>query len=780
MLPKVAGLGCLLVWILGCQTVQAVPGAFRDEALDRIEKAIQQTIDSGGTPGAVFWLEHDGASWRRAFGQRAVEPKRLPAAPDTIYDMASLTKVMAATPAIMLLVEKGKIGLDDPVTRFIPEFGAKGKESITIRQLLTHTSGLRPDLSLDTPWSGYDKAIELACEESPRNQPGAKFVYSDINFFLLGEIVRRASGKPLNEFLEANLYRPLKMRDTGFLPPKAKLSRIAPTERFDGRILQGEVHDPTARRMGGVAGHAGLFSTASDTARYARMILNNGILDGKRVFKPETVRMMISVQSPAGVPDRRGLGWDIDSGYSRPRGAHFPLGSFGHTGWTGGAIWIDPFSKTFWVCLSNRVHPDGQGNVLDLWARLGTLAAEAIPDFNFDSVPGALSARAEKAVETRKPQPTATVLNGIDVLAKREFKPLRGLRIGLVTNHTGQDRTRVSTVDLLKNAPDVQLKAIFTPEHGLRGNKDETIDDSVDEKTGLPVHSLYGQTRRPKPEQLAELDALVYDIQDIGCRFYTYISTLNHCMEAAAAAGKKFFVLDRVNPINGIAVEGPMLDGAISFTACHPIPIRHGMTAGELARMFQKEKNMKVDLTVIPVEGWKRSLWFDQTGLPWIHPSPNMRSLAEAALYPGVGLLETTALSVGRGTDTPFELVGAPYINDVRLAAELNKSGIEGVRFIPVRFTPSSSVYKDKACGGVNVVLLDRERCHPILIGIAIAQTLHRLYPGDFKIDKFNALLAHPKTVQAIRSGASIKEISDSWASDIANFEIRRKPFLLY
>jgi uncharacterized protein YbbC (DUF1343 family) len=251
-------------------------------------------------------------------------------------------------------------------------------------------------------------------------------------------------------------------------------------------------------------------------------------------------------------------------------------------------------------------------------------------------------------------------------------------------------------------------------------------------------------------------------------------------MEAAAAAGKKFFVLDRVNPINGLCVEGPLLDGPVSFTACHPMPIRHGMTVGELARMFQKEKGMKLELTVIPVEGWNRGLWFDQTGLPWVNPSPNMRSLTEAALYPGVGLLETTTVSVGRGTDTPFEQVGAPYIDDIRFALELNQAGLDGVRFIPVRFTPSASVFKDKPCGGANVVLLDRERCHPLQIAIVMARTLHRLYPADFNIEKFNVLLAHPKTLKAVQSGVSPAEIAESWAKDASDFEIRRKPFLLY
>jgi len=326
----------------------------------------------------------------------------------------------------------------------------------------------------------------------------------------------------------------------------------------------------------------------------------------------------------------------------------------------------------------------------------------------------------------------------------------------------------------------VQLKALFGPEHGIRGQLDEKVSDSVDEKTGLPVYSLYGETRIPKPEHLKGLDALVFDIQDIGCRFYTYPSTMGNCMQAAAKAGLKFFVLDRVNPINGVTVDGPVLVGQTSFVAYHEDSVRHGMTVGELARMFNIERKFNADLTVIKVEGWSRDQWFDSTGLPWTNPSPNMRSLTEAALYPGVGLLETTAVSVGRGTDTPFEVVGAPYIDDLKLAAELNRAGIPGVRFVPVQFTPKASVFKDKACGGVNIILTDRDRCPVIDIGIVTAMTLHRMYPKDFDISKFNRLLVHAPTIEAIKAGKSLAEIKQLWVADQEKFKERRKQFLLY
>jgi uncharacterized protein YbbC (DUF1343 family) len=365
------------------------------------------------------------------------------------------------------------------------------------------------------------------------------------------------------------------------------------------------------------------------------------------------------------------------------------------------------------------------------------------------------------------------------VLARRQFAPLRGLRVGLITNHTGHDRARRSTIDLLKAAPGVTLVALFSPEHGLRGTLDEKIGDSVDARTGLPVFSLYGEDRAPRPEQLAPLDALVFDVQDIGCRFYTYISTMGLAMEATAKAGKKFFVLDRVNPINGLAVEGPVHQGASTFVAFHKLPLRHGLTVGELARLFNAERGWKCDLTVIPLEGWSRARWFDETGLPWTNPSPNMRNLTAATLYPGVGLLET-AVSVGRGTDTPFEVVGAPYVDDVKFAAELNRAGLPGVRFVPIRFTPRASTFKDQPCGSVYLVVTDRDALNAVDLGLTLALTLQRLYPGQFAAGNLLPLLTNAAVLEAIKAGRPLAEIKRLWAADLEAFTRRRREFLLY
>jgi len=770
-----------------------------------LKAALTRAIADGQTPGAVLHLEHAGGSVHFALGQRALVPAKEDMNEDTIFDAASLTKVIATTTSVMVLFDEGKIRLDAPVKAYLPEFTGDGRDEVTVRHLLTHVSGMHPSLPADPAkagrparsadagatrraappptWSGYDTGIRLACAYAPETTPGAAFRYSDINFILLGEIVRRVSGQTLDAFAATRVFAPLKMTSTSFKPSAVWLPRTAPTEQDEhGVMLRGTVHDPSSRRMGGVAGHAGLFTCAGDLARFCRMILNGGELDGARVLKSETVKLMTGVRTPATVRERRGLGWDIDSSYSRPRGWHpddktnsraqFPLGSFGHTGFTGTSVWIDPFSRSFVILLTTRLHPNGKGDVRDLYSEIGSLAVKAVPDFDFKNVAGALASRVK--------DDAPTVLNGIDVLKQKNFAPLAGLRIGLITNHTGHDTTRNATIDLLARAPGVKLRALFSPEHGIRGALDQDkITDSKDAKTGLPVFSLYGERKAPSAEQLKELDALVFDIQDIGCRFYTYISTMQLAMEAAAKNGKKFVVLDRVNPVGGMKIEGPVQPVKESFVACHPIPLRHGMTAGELARLMNHERGIEADLTVIECEGWKRGMWLDETGLPWTNPSPNMRSLTAALLYPGVGLLES-AVAVGRGTDRPFEIVGAPYVDDLRFAGEMNKAGLAGVRFVPVRFTPTASTFKDKPCGGVEIIVTDREALRAVDAGIALACVLRNLYGDKFAAKDMSRLLLDDAALAAIKDGRPWREVTEMWKQQLETFELRRRAFLIY
>lgn len=380
---------------LACLALALAPLAtagWRPEALAGLDCAIEEAIAAGRCPGATLWIEHDGLTHPRAYGQRAVEPGVEVMTLDTVFDVASLTKVVATAPAVLRLLERGQVGLDTPVRRHLPEFDGEGRGSITIRHLLTHTSGLRVGIS-GADFQDYAGGISVALRERPVGTPGTAFHYCDVNFLLLGELVRRVAQQPLEEFVARELFAPLAMHDTCFRPSAALRSRIAPTQRTADGVLRGVVQDPTARRLGGVAGHAGVFTTAADLARFARMMLNGGELDGVRVFRPETVRLMTSVQTSGRVTERRGLGWDIDSAYSRPRGLVFPLGSYGHTGWTGALLWIDPFSRTFVILLTNRLHPVDRGNLLELYGIAGTLAAGAVEDFDFAHVPGALPFR---------------------------------------------------------------------------------------------------------------------------------------------------------------------------------------------------------------------------------------------------------------------------------------------------------------------------------------------------------------------------------------------------
>ena len=356
------------------------------------------------------------------------------------------------------------------------------------------------------------------------------------------------------------------------------------------------------------------------------------------------------------------------------------------------------------------------------------------------------------------------------------------MRVGLVTNHTGKNLSGKQTIDILFGKSAFKLAALFSPEHGIRGQLDvEKISDSTDEKTGLPVFSLYGETRRPKPEHFKDLDAIVFDIQDVGARFYTYISTLQNVIEEAAKAGKPVFVLDRPNPINGVDVEGAVADAnRLSFIATHTIPVRHGMTVGELAQMINAERSIKADLRVVKMENWQRSFWFDQTNQLWVNPSPNMRSLTEATLYPGIGLLETTNLSVGRGTDTPFEIIGAPWLDGQKLAEYLNNRNIAGARFVPRRFTPNASVFKGEECSGVNIIIIERARFRPVRTGIEIAIALKKLFPENWKSERYQNLLVNKNAFDRVQRADSPEEIETSWASALEDFKKRRAQFLLY
>jgi len=763
----------------GYLAAQTFPGS------QAIDAAVYKAIDENRIPGAVVIVGHDGQIvHRKAYGKRSLFPQLEDMTVDTIFDMASLTKVIATTPSLMKLFEQGKFRLNDRVTEYIPEFQG-GRSDITIRNLFTHFSGLQPDLPLTPPWEGYDTGIKLACTTPPQGPSGVRHVYSDINFELLGELVHRLSGQMLNDYALQNIYTPLGMKDTRFLPPAEWIPRIAPTERNPprtGQPLRGVVHDPTARYMDGVAGHAGLFSTADDLARYAQMLLNGGELDGVRVVSPLTIEEFTEPQTPPDQPVLRGLGWDIDSPYSGNRGELFPIGSYGHTGFTGTSLWIDPATKTYVILLANSVHPDQRPAITPLRSQVATIAAAAVGvgvrDLSLTGYSEVLSAGARREVARN-----ASTKTGLDVLEDKNFDIFQGKKIGLVTNQTGLDRQGRRNVDVMKQAG-VDVAALFSPEHGMAGTEDHSnIGDTVDSATGVKIYSLYGSTLRPTPEMLQGLDALVYDIQDVGVRFYTYETTMAYCLEAAAKANLPFYVLDRPNPITGSRVEGPLMDADnASFVGYFPgMPARHGMTMGELAKLFNGENKIGANLTVVQMEDWRRGDWFDATDLPWVNTSPNMRSLNAAMLYPGLCLLESVAgLSMGRGTDAPFEQVGANFIDDRQLANYLNGRQIPGVRVYPTSFTPTESVGRGTLLQGIRFEIVNREIFDSTRLGIELAAALVKLYPDKIDLSRTKRLMGSNDVIDRLTAGQDPRSIQETYRDQLAAFVTLRERYLIY
>jgi uncharacterized protein YbbC (DUF1343 family)/CubicO group peptidase (beta-lactamase class C family) len=760
------------------------PPSLRGEQLAGLDSIVETAIREGKTPGAVVLIgNRQEIIYSRAFGFRSLEPKKVPMSEDTIFDLASLTKVIATTTAVMQLAEKGKLNIDAPVRKYWPAFGENGKTRITLRQLLTHYSGLRAGLSLKPGWSGYEAAMRKIIAEKPSRPPGSGFVYSDINFEALGEVVRRVSGLPLDQYCSRHIFTPLGMKETGFKISGVLRDRIAPTQYRKNRLICGEAHDPECYLMGGVAGHAGLFSSAADLSIFARMLLAGGQYGGARILSPHTIEMMTTPQSP-GVQNARGLGWDLEAPFASNRDELPPAGAFGHLGYTGTSLWIDPVTGIYAILLTNRVHPDGKGDVRELRAQVRATVSRALGPLSETQILAKrpeLSRYFEKIDHGTSRRPGERVATGIDVIKEGGFPLMKGKRIGLITNHTGLDSEGTRTLDLLRKAEGIRLAAVFSPEHGLYGDADAKIASHRDQATGLPVTSLYGDHRRPTPEMFAGLDAIVFDIQDAGVRFYTYITTMGYAMEAAARTRIPFYVLDRPNPLTAALVQGPVMDKEMkSFTGYFPLPVRHGMTIGELAGLFNGEYAIGAELHVVKMKGYRRDSWYDETGLKWVNPSPNLRSITEAVLYPGVAMVEGANVSVGRGTSTPFELLGAPWVRGRVLADYLNLRKIDGVEFLPGEFTPESSLYKGRTCRGTRILLKDRSMLDSALLGIEIVSALHRLFPRDFKIDGTRTLIGSQQVLTAIKAGEDPRAVALLWKAPLEGFLGMRGKYLLY
>ncbi len=804
-----------------------------------VDRLMLDAITAKKLPGAVVVVGHGGqVVYEKAYGERAQDPVSEAMTTDTIFDMASLSKCLATATSVMQLYEQGKLALDETVAHYLPEFAANGKEAVTVRELLTHFSGLPPDLDLKEGWTGKKEGVRRAMASPLDRSHGSSFKYSDINYIVLGLLVEKISGEPLNAYAEHHVFAPLHMTDTRYLPPAGLIARIAPTTHNedaplgDDRMLRGVVHDPTTRRMGGVAGQAGVFSTAHDVSLYAQGLLDR--LAGRPSnfpLKQGTLELMTTPEQPGHAPadltqippdtlvtypsrkghDVRGFGWDIDTAYSRPRGTVFPVGSFGHTGYTGTTLWMDPGSDTFVVLLSNAVHPrDRRGPISGLRGEVATAVAKAL-----DLYPERAAARAASAPTAAHAATTTSVQTGIDVLESTNFAALRQLatkhgghlRLGLLTNQTGLDRGGRRTIDVLKGdaakaVPGLQLTTLFSPEHGIAGLKDsEDVASSTDAASGLPVHSLYGSKdadRRPKPEDLQQLDAVAIDLQDAGVRTYTYETVMGYFVEATAKAGIDLIVLDRPAMIGGVAVQGPVSDAGLeSYTDYMPEPVRHGMTLGELARFQNGEKQLGAAITVVRMTGWQRASMFDETGVPWINPSPNLRTQTAALLLPGLTLLETTNLSVGRGSATPFEVIGAgetrakdgkvtraPWFRATAVVQYLEKRPIAGVRFaavsLPIADDENHYPFHGQTIEAVRMEVVDRTALDSPELGLELITAMHALYPTQFEWKRAGRLIANAQTMAALERGDDPRVIAAAWKAALESFSARRANYLLY
>jgi uncharacterized protein YbbC (DUF1343 family)/CubicO group peptidase (beta-lactamase class C family) len=773
-----------LLLVLAVAVLGAGPALAQAPDFTAVDEAARDAVQSGEIPGVVVLVGRgDDVLLLRAYGSRRVVPDHAPMTTDTIFDIASLTKPFGTTLAVMELVERGAVKLDAPLGRYLSEFRKPVFAQVTIQRLLTHSAGFQaipPPGSVKASTADTARAFARVPFDYT---PGSGTQYSDMGFILLGEVVRRVSGQPLDRYLERTIFKPLGLRDTTFNPPASWRPRIAPTEWANGHMLLGEVHDPRARQLGGVAGHAGMFSTATDLGRLCRMLVAGGALGRTRVFKASTVRAMWTRTSDG--TGSRALGWDISSVFARAMLPFFPMESPIHTGFTGTSVMIDPHTGSYVVLLTNRVHPNGGGAAKIRELRVRVAAAVGSTLFGSAELPPAEGDSAWPAAdgptEPQAPAPAEPVRTGLDVLARQNFAPLSGYSVGLVTNQTGRDASGRRAIDLLAAAPGVRLVAIFSPEHGITGDANAEVAHGREPITGIPVWSLYGSVKRPTAAMLKDVTLLVFDIQDVGVRYYTYLTTLVYVMEEAARHRIPVIVLDRPNPITGRYVEGPLMDlDLASFTAPHPIPVRTGMTIGEFARMAAAERKIPVSLTVIPVENWERNRWYDETGLPWVNPSPNIRSVTQALLYSGLGLLEATNLSVGRGTEAPFEVIGAPWIEPQTLTTVLNDLRLPGVRFEGVTFTPTADVYARVTCGGVRLLVTDREAIRPVTVGLSVARVLRERYRDQFKPEPIQNLLVNRSTMWAFLRGEPLPRVM-AWAEMArTSFLNRRASYLIY
>ena len=785
----------------------AMPAAslgFRAGLPSTIDSLVSAGIADGAAPGvAVAVGRHGRVAYMRGYG-RIDTVSSAPAVTDsTRFDMASLTKVVATTTAAMILEEEGLLNIDRPVRAYLPELNAPDKATITVRNLLAHNGGFRSGAPLWRDPRGAGAFLQAMNESQLFYAPGDSTIYSDWDLIMVGAIVERITGQRLDAFLEQRVWKPLGMRETGFnplasgpLPAGAAcivtastthplLSQIAATEidtLYRKRQVHGIVHDENACALGGVAGHAGLFSSARDLAVFASMMLNGGSYNGVRILKPQTIARWTARQS---AKYSRALGWDTPAPGSSS-GRFFSPRSFGHTGFTGTSIWMDPEKGIYVVLLTNRVNPTRANMKHEPLRRaLADAVQQAVVD-------------APVTEWLPRPEGQSVITPGADRLFGSFEHLIRGKRVALVSNHSGILKDGTHLADALHRHPDVTLRALFGMEYNIRSNDYSVARDgeqSIDPQTGVVKYNLYGEHHKPAPHMLDSVDVVVFDIQEVGTRFYEHINILGFVMEAAAEKNIDVVVLDRPNPLTGIKVDGFVTDPEFlyRFGSYAQVPVIHGMTMGELGRFYNGEKllrgGVQANLFVVPMLGWRRSMWYEDTGLPWRKPSPNLLTPASLLAYAGTCIFEALNLSEGRGTDHPFEYIGAPWLDNTAAVAMLNDLKLRGVTFEAVEFVPEQKPFHGRPpemagerVKGIALRVTDPKAFEPYKAGVAILWAVHRLHPeklvwNDAVLER---LTATRRLKTMILAGRTPSEIFDAWRDEVAAYRVRSRPYHMY
>lgn len=707
--------------------------------------ALERSVAAAGAPGAAACVGENGTRlFTGAAGWRILGPDPEPATIDTVYDLASLTKVIATTTAAMLLREEGRLDLDAPVSAWLPDAAFR---AITARHLLTHTSGLPAGRPLHREAASVDQAVARIAQTPLTRRPGERRVYSDLGYILLGRLVEAVSGERLDHYCRRRIFGPLNMQRTVFNPHPMLWGHCAATEQcaWRGRVMRGEVHDENAHALGGVSGHAGLFAPVTDVALFCE-----GLLEG-RILRRETVAEMIRMDHVATYP-WQGLGWKVDPWRDGSEGYLPARRAFGHTGWTGTSMWVD-FDRGFHcTLLSNTCHPSR--------ARRENRTLRRV---------------FHTAVHANWYAGRANPHSGLDRLAWDGFSAVKGKRVALLTHHAAVDQLGRHAIDVIGLEPEAILVRVFSPEHGLRGQA-EAGERVGAQRASVPVTSLYGDRKRPTRDELRGVDLFVVDMQDVGARFYTYMATMRESMAACAEARVPMLVLDRPNPI-GAAVEGNLPDRVGSLVCAAKVPVRHGMTLGEIALYLWRAEFSRpgFEVRVLTVDGWPNNLQFDALALPWIPPSPNIPTPGTALLYSGTCFFEGVNINEGRGTDSPFTLVGAPWLDPAAVIDEVPAAARAGVALEPEAYTPvaipgraSSPRHQDRRCQGIRIRLRDADAARPFALAVALLCGIQKRHPAELEwLPFFDTLAGGDALRRQIQSGRPAMEIVA--AADAAN-----------